>query len=217
MYSAQYRPWPDRPVRPAPQFGPRRSVDAAMTPTVAGMFTPSAAPPVAPAAPAVRQRPSASASGWSMPGVTAPVFGGPAATTAPPAATRQGPASGTSGWSRVASMVPVLNTALSVVDMVTGNRAANQARYDTRQAQKYAIDLELRRIEEARRNSDLDREEARRLNDRAHELEMRRYELDREQREWERRVYEQQEARLAPRRRMSDAAFSRLSSMWRLT
>lgn len=162
--------------------------------------------------------------GAAYPG--AGLFGAPAAAAAPAAVAGPGsaavaPAAASMG-SRIGAMFnsPAMNlgvnAGLSLFGMRSQNKAAAQARLDMLQAQQQAIDLQLKQIEIAQRNADLDRAEARELADRAHKLEVQRFELDREARAFERQIYEQREARLAPFRQRGQQALDRLSAMWSL-
>lgn len=163
--------------------------------------------------------------GYSSPGIYSGVsFGvptaggaGTAATVAPQVA-RMAPSTASRLGSvfNSSGMNLGVNAGLSIFGMRSQNRANEQARLDALRMQQQSIDLQLRQIEEMRRNSELDREEARRLNDRSHALELQRYELDREARAFERQIHEQREALLAPYRQISTQAMNRLSALWGL-
>lgn len=160
---------------------------------------------------------AASSAGWSMPGVTAPTFAAPS-IAAPAAATvaRATP----SALARLGSifnsggMELGVNAGLSLFGLRSQNKANNQARADAIRTQQQQIDLQLREIAERQRNADLDRDEAKRLNDQAHALQVRQLALS-EGEAAERRSREaRDDERLAPYRRISESAARQLASIW---
>lgn len=169
----------------------------------------------------------AAGAGWTMPGVTAPVFGGGAATGA---ATGAAGAAGTAAAGTAATAAPslvsrifsspgfatVVNAGLGIAGMRSQNRAADQARADMLAQQREAIALERQRLEMEARNADLDREDARRLNEAANELRRRELAIAEEERAWTREREELRDSRLAPYRAGSEAAHRRLMQMWGL-
>lgn len=154
--------------------------------------------------------------GWSMPGVSAPVFGG-ASGAATGAAGSAGSSLATLG--RLFSSPGMnlgVNAGLTVAGMIGGNRAANQARRDQLAAQRESLALERTRLETEARNADLDREDARALNAAINELRRRELDAAEEERAFTRGQYEAREARLAPYRQLSESAVRRLQQMWGL-
>lgn len=147
------------------------------------------------------------------------------ASTVPAAA---GPATATAG--RLATLGKIfsspgmelgVNSALSLFGQHRANKAADQARADQLAAQREALALERQRLEMEARNADLDREDARKLNDAINELKKRELDAAEEERayrrgesEYLRSKDEAREARLTPYRNVSEAALSRLASMW---
>lgn len=167
----------------------------------------------------------AGAAGWSMPGVTAPVFGGGAAgaaTGAAGATITAAPPLAATGGSLVGRMFSspgfstLVSAGLTAAGMRSQGRAADQARQDALAQQREAIALERQRLELEARNSDLDREDARRLNEAANELRRRELAIAEEERAWTREREETRDARLAPYRAGSEAAHRRLMQMWGL-
>lgn len=165
------------------------------------------------------------AAGWTMPGVSAPVFGaaGPATGAVSTAATAAAGGAATAG--KLASlgrlfsspgMDLAVNAGLSLVGMRQQNKAAEQARLDLLAQQREALALERQRLEMEARNADLDREDARALNEAINELKRRELAAAEEERAYVRAKDEARETRLAPYRGASEAALRRLQSLWGL-
>lgn len=156
---------------------------------------------------------------WSMPGVSAPVFGGASAAGAGGAAGTgaAGGAGATSALGRLFSSPGLnlgVNAGLTVAGMIGGNRAAGQARRDQMAQYREGLALQRQQLEAEARNADLDREDARALNAAVNELRRRELDAAEEQRAFDRGLLEQREARLAPYRRASEQALARLNAMW---
>ena len=107
-----------------------------------------------------------------------------------------------------------VNAGLALYGQRSQNKANDQARADMLAAQRQAIDLQLRQIDEARRNSDLDRAEMKVLNDRAHALQVEQLNLQKEEATYRRDRETREDTRLAPYRRISEQAAARLASIW---
>lgn len=181
-------------------------------------------------APAVVGSSSAPAA-WSMPGVSAPSFGAPAAagvatgaggTVAPVVA----PLAAKAGISSMFTS-PLASTlaqgAFSLIGQRSQNKAADQARRDTLAANAEALKLQREQLEMETRNADLDREELRAQNAAINELKKRELDaaeevraFDREQAMYLRSKDEATETRRAPYRQAGTAALGRLMSMWGL-
>lgn len=133
---------------------------------------------------------------YSSPGVFSGLFGG-GGTAAPAAATA------TQGISRLGSILtsPALqtgvNAGLGIAGMVTQSRANAQARSDALAAQTRQIELEQARLAEQARNADLDRADAKALNDRIQALEEKKFQLAQEQAQYDRTVSEETRANTA--------------------
>lgn len=173
---------------------------------------------------------AAAPASWSMPGVTAPSFGAPAAASG--VATGVGGTSApvvAAGASKLASMFtsPLASTVagglFSMGAQRSQNKAADQARRDTLAANAAALQLQREQLEAETRNADLDREDARALNAAINELKKRELDaaeevraFDREQALYLRSKDEATEARREPYRQAGQAALGRLMSMWNL-
>lgn len=107
-----------------------------------------------------------------------------------------------------------VNAGTTLLGMRSGNKAADQARTDQLSANREAIALERERLEMEARNANLDREDARALNDAINKLKQQELDLQIEGRDYERSLYNAREARLQPHRQASEAALAKLMSMW---
>lgn len=115
------------------------------------------------------------------------------------------------------------NAALALFGQHQQNKANTQARKDALATQAKQIELEQQRLAQEAQNANLDREDARALNAAIQDLEKKKFAIAQEQAEFERSnvlydrgKYEQEQARLAPYRQISEQALRRLSSMWGL-
>lgn len=142
-----------------------------------------------------------------------------------PMSTAAGPAGAATSAGRLATMGKLFNSpgfelatnaGLSLVGMHAQNKANAQARADALAGQREALALERQRLELETNNANLDREEARRLNDAINELRKRELDAAEEERAFSRGLVEAREARLTPYRDASAAALNRLRSMWGL-
>ncbi len=165
---------------------------------------------------------AASGAGWTMPGVTAPMFGA-AASSAVPAAVGGGVTAGRAGTmatlGRIFSspgMELGVNAGLNLLGTRSANKAAEQARQDQLTQYREALALQRQQLETEARNADLDREDARALNAAINELKKRELDAAEEERAFSRGLIEARETRLAPYRGVSESALRRLSSMWGL-
>ncbi len=106
-----------------------------------------------------------------------------------------------------------VNTGLSLLGMRSQNRAADQARNDTLTQYREGLALERQRLEAETRNADLDRADAKALNDAINELKRRELDAAEEERSYRRGLEEAREARLQPYRDNSLRAMNALYSM----
>lgn len=109
-----------------------------------------------------------------------------------------------------------VNAGLNLLGMRSQNKANDQARTDALNAQREALTLQRQQLEIEARNADLDREDARRLNEAVNELKRRELAITEEQRTFDRGLLEARETRLAPYRQVNQQALQRLSSLWNL-
>ena len=152
--------------------------------------------------------------GWSMPGVTAPIFGAGGAT-APATAAATAASPGILSKIFTSPLAGTLvNAGTSLLGQRSQNKAADQARADTLKAQAEALAVQRQQLEMEARNADLDREDARALNAAINELKKRELDAAEEVRAFERTQYEARETRRAPYRQAGDAALKRLQAMW---
>lgn len=158
--------------------------------------------------------------GYSSPGIFSGVFGGsataPVVNSAAPPVARVGLGSRLGAMFNSAGMKLGVNSALSLVGMRSQNKANDQARADTLAANREALALQRQQIEAELRNADLDRADAKAANDAMNELKRRELAAADEERQFQRSLLEQREARLAPIRQRGQQALDRLAAMWSL-
>lgn len=181
---------------------------------LAGLYGGGAAAPAA-----------ASGAGWSMPGVSAPVFGGAAGAATGGAGGAGMAATAGAGAGKLATLGKLfsspglelgVNAGLTLLGNRSANKAADQARADQMAQYRESIALQRQQLEMEARNADLDREDARALNAAINELKKRELDAAEEERAFNRSLIEQRETRMAPYRRSSEAALQRLNQMWGL-
>jgi hypothetical protein len=163
---------------------------------------------------------AAAPGGWSMPGVSAPVFGGGSGAATSPAVmstAKVGLGSRLGSMFSSKGMDLGVNAGLSLFGMHSQKKAADQARADTLAANREAIALQRQQLEETTRNANLDRADAKAANDAINELKKRELDAAEEERAYNRSLVEQREARLAPYRQRGQQALDRLASMWSLS
>lgn len=107
-----------------------------------------------------------------------------------------------------------INAGLSLFGMRSQNKGNEQARKDTLMANAKALELEERRLADAARNADLDREDARALNAAMQALEQKKFMLQQEQLNFERGIYEEDRGiRNAYRTSIQEPAARRMASI----
>lgn len=107
-----------------------------------------------------------------------------------------------------------VNGALTGIGMIAQNRANSQARRDTIAQQTKAIELEQQRLALEAKNADLDREDARKLNDAIQALEEKKFQLAQESAQYERSVMDEERAVSADyRNRIAIPAQRRMASI----
>lgn len=162
---------------------------------------------------------NAAGGGWSMPGVSAPVFGTSGAATSAPgvmATAKIGLGARLGSIFNSSGMNLGVNSGLALLGMRSQNKAADQARADALAGQREALAVERQRLEMEARNADLDREDAKALNAAINELKKRELDAAEEERSYTRTRADQQDARLEPYRQRGRQALDRLSAMWSL-
>lgn len=107
-----------------------------------------------------------------------------------------------------------VNAALSLIGSKKASNAAEQARQDQLAANREAIALQRQQLEMEARNADLDREDARALNEAINRLKERELAAAEEERAYLRSKDEAREARLAPYREISIDAARALRSLF---
>lgn len=114
-----------------------------------------------------------------------------------------------------------VNAGTTLYGMKKGHQAADTARADQIEYQKKALALEIARLEAETRNADLDRADAKALNDAINALKQQELDLQIEQRDYtrsqdafERGEYTARQTRLAPYRQASETALNKLMGMW---
>lgn len=171
---------------------------------------------------------SGAGAGWTMPGVSPPVFGGLATTaggtTAPPLVAKAGLGARLGSMFNSNGMNLGVNAGLSLLGHRSENRAADQARRDTLAANAEAIKVQREQLELEARNSTLDREDARALNAAINALRKQEFDALQEQRAFDRGVSERAEGRIVadvarrePYRQRGVQALDRLAGMWGLS
>ncbi len=177
-----------------------------------------------------------SAAGYSSPGIYEGVFG---ATAAPGAGATSAalPGVAKSGlWGGVQKFFGgkggdlAVNSALSLYGMNRQKSASDQARADVLNAQREQLELEKAKLAEATRNADLDREDARKLNEAMNALKQRELDLTDEENKFNRDITSRntainestaamasrREANRAPFLQLSKDAAAKLASIWGL-
>lgn len=103
-----------------------------------------------------------------------------------------------------------VNTGLTLMGMRSQNKAADQARTDQLAQYREGLALERQRLEMEARNADLDRADAKALNDAINELKRRELDAAEEDRSYRRGLEEARETRLQPYRDVSMQAIRQL-------
>lgn len=118
----------------------------------------------------------------------------------------------------------LVNGGLALYGMNQQNKANNQARADTLKAQADSLALQREQLEQLQKNADLDRADAKALNDKINELKARELEISEQTRQqsadelkYQHNIYEQDQARRAPARALGQQALQRLSAIWGLS
>lgn len=162
---------------------------------------------------------SAAPEGWSMPGVSAPVFGSASGAATSPvtmSTAKLGLGSRLGSIFSSKGMDLGVNAGLSLLGMHSSNKAADQARADTLAANREAIALQRQQLEEQTRNATLDRADAKAANDAINELKKRELDAAEEERAYNRARLDREDAQLAPYRQRGQQALDRLAAMWSL-
>ncbi len=150
-----------------------------------------------------------------------------ATSVAPALAATSAPAAGATTASRMSSISNNPLTSLGISSLFgwlgkrSADKAANTARLDQLKANADALALQRQQLELEASNANLDREDARKLNDAINELKKRELAGQEEQRayersnsEFEKQQYLAKEARAEPYRKISSGAVNRLAQMW---
>ncbi len=172
-----------------------------------------------------QQAPQAySSPSWSMPWVSAPTFGAGPATSAPGVPSTSSPGIGSTIGKAILNSNPIgmgVSALFGWLGKRSADKAANTARLDQLKANADALALQRQQLELEASNANLDRDDARKLNDAINELKKRELAGQEEQRayersnsEFEKQQYLAKEARAEPYRKISSNAANRLAQMW---
>lgn len=114
-----------------------------------------------------------------------------------------------------------VNAATSLYGQHAATKAADQARADQLAANREALELQRKQLETEARNADLDRADAKALNDAINALKKQELDAAEEERQFTRdqtlrqnALVDASEARKAPYRAASGAALNKLAAMW---